>query len=79
MASLANAPHKFGDVAPMEGADRRFEALEVTLVSHRNRNGMSAYAFSEPGDRIAEFADGRGESRASSYGVLAAIKSIGLS
>ena len=37
---------------------------------------MSAYAFSEPGDRIAEFADGRGESRASSYGVLAAIKLV---
>ena len=46
------------------------------MVSHRNRNGMSAYAFSEPGDRIAEFADGRGESRASSYGVLAAIKLV---
>ena len=60
----------------MEGADRSFEALEVTLVSHRNRNVMSAYAFSESGYRIVEFGDGRGESRASSYGVLAAIKLV---
>ena len=60
----------------MEGADRSFEALEVTLVSHRNRTVMSAYAFSQPGYRIVEFGDGRGESRASSYGVLAAIKLV---
>ena len=46
------------------------------MVSHRNRNVMSAYAFSQPGYRIVEFGDGRGESRASSYGVLAAIKLV---